>query len=89
MKPSIREELLSELFARGFTTRGASPRDTMILDETYLGDVDIAELLELMVARREKIFRSQDVVGADAAKASYDDVLLVIEAIKAVIGRYI
>jgi hypothetical protein len=87
VKPLVRDEVLRELRARGFNEHGTSPNDTMVLDEIYVGDVDIADLLEIMVARREKIFRSQDVVGPAAAKAGYDDVVLVIEAIKAVIGR--
>ncbi len=47
----------------------------------------VAELLEMMVARREKVFRSQEVVGTEAARKSYEDVVLVVDAIKAIIDR--
>jgi hypothetical protein len=87
MKDSIRDELKKELIARGFSPSLDSPNDTMGLSESYLNTVEIAALLDIMVARREKIYRSVDVVGPDAAKKSYDDVVLVIEAVKAVIGR--
>jgi len=87
MSGSIQSELRKELVARGFSPSLASPNDTMVLDDAYATAADLAGLLELMVARREKIFRSVDVVGAGAAKRSYDDVVLCIDAIKAVIAR--
>ncbi|WP_437662959.1 hypothetical protein [Sorangium sp. So ce1182] len=87
MSLSIREELWNELRSRGFSHDGESPNGTMGLTDSYSTGADLAELLELMVARREKIFRSVDVVGQDAAREGYDDVVLVIEAVKAVIGR--
>ncbi|WP_437301959.1 hypothetical protein [Sorangium sp. So ce388] len=87
MSLSIREHLWNELRLRGFSHDGESPHGTMGLTDSYSTGADLAELLELMVARREKIFGSVDVVGQDAARKSYDDVVLVIESIKAVIGR--
>lgn len=97
MSPSIRDELKKELLARGFTiappsatdpTEGfASPNDTMTLCDAYATALDLAELLDQMVSRREKVFRSVDVLGADIAKKCYDDVVIVIAAIKAVIAR--
>lgn len=95
MNTAICNELKKELRARGFspslpsenTPSLASPNDTMVIAESHLAAVEIAALLDTMVARREKIFRSVDVVGPDAAKKSYDDVVLVIEAIKAVVGK--
>jgi hypothetical protein len=56
----------------------------MAFDEAYLDDTELSDLLETMVARREKVIRSHSVVGPDIAKQSYDDVVLVIDAIKAV-----
>jgi hypothetical protein len=87
MNASIRDDLKRELLLRGFDGGLASPQGTMVLDDIFLGEVEIADLLDTMVARREKVFRSVEVVGAEAAKRSYDDVVLTIEAIKAVIGR--
>jgi hypothetical protein len=87
MKKNIREELWRELLARGFAVNGASPNDTMIIDEAFLDAIEIAAIFETMVARREKVFHSGGVVGLDIAKKSYDDVVLVVDAIKAVIGR--
>ena len=87
MNAAIRDELMRELLTRGYKEDGSSPHGTMVLDKAYLSEVDIGDLLEIMVARREKVFRSQNVVGPEAAKASYEDVVLLIESIKAVIGR--
>jgi hypothetical protein len=87
MKTALRDELRQELVSRGYTSAGESPDGTMALEDAYLDKVELGDLLEAMVARREKVFRSQGVVGPDAAKRSYDDVVLAIDAIKAVIGR--
>jgi hypothetical protein len=59
----------------------------MVLDDAYLAAVDLSELFDTMIARREKVFRSSDVVGATVAKQSYDDVVLAIDAIKAVVSQ--
>lgn len=83
----IRRALNAELQKRGFTTDLEAPNGTIGLTESYSTTTDLADLLDLMVTRREKIFRSVEVVGPDAAKKSYNDVLLVIEAVKAVIAR--
>lgn len=45
----------------------------------------LGELLDMMIARREKVFRSVDVVGREAATASYDDAVLMVDALKAVL----
>ena len=81
------EELRKELVARGFSAGGVSPNDTIVLDDALLAEIAIASLLETMVARREKVFRSGDVVGMEAAKKGFDDAVLAIEATKAVIGK--
>jgi hypothetical protein len=87
MNPRMRDELKGQLLSRGFTPGLESPNSTMVLDDTLLDRVDIGNLLDMMVTRREKVFRSVEVVGQEAAKRSYDDVVLVIEAIEAVIAK--
>lgn len=84
MNAAFRDRLRSELASRGFTPAGDSPNRTMTLDETYLDAVELGDLMETVVARREKVFSSQSVVGHDAARQSYEDVILVVDAIKAV-----
>ncbi len=87
MNRKILDELKKELLSRGFSAEGGSPHDTVVLPFAHMGDVEIGDLLETMVARREKIFQSQAVVGVDAARKSYEDVVKIIDAIKTVIRR--
>jgi hypothetical protein len=82
MNKRILEQLKKELVSRGFTAEGYSPHDTVGFDDTYLANVELADLLETMVARRERLFHSQAVVGEEPARKSYEDVVLVIDAIK-------
>jgi len=85
---SIRQDLRRELIARGFSATLASPNGTMVLcDDAWSTAADLANLLDQMVSRREKVFWSVSAVGQDTAKKSYDDVVLAIDAIKTVIGR--
>ena len=84
MNIALRDCLQKELASRGFSSQGEAPNRTMAFGETYLDDTELGDLLETMVARREKIIRSHSVVGADVATRSYDDVVLVIDAIKSV-----
>jgi len=85
----LREELKNELLARGFSRDGVSPKSTIAIGDAYLTATDMASLLETMVERREKVFRSVGVVGKKQAKAAYEDVVIAIEAIKAVIGKFL
>ena len=87
MNTLARTELARELALRGFRADGTSPNGSMTLGGDYLASVDLPDLLDTVVARREKIFNSSGVVGADAAKQSFDDVVLAIEAIKAVLQK--
>jgi len=87
MTTTIRDELTRELVARGFSADLQSPHGTMGLVNDYATAIDLAELLDVMVVRREKIFWSASEVGHDIAKRNYEDVLVVIDAVKAVIGR--
>ena len=89
MNATTKHELQKELIRRGFTADGSSPNETMTLDDGYLDDVDLDELLETMVARREKVFQSTAVVGDELAKKSYHDVVQAIDAIKATLKRLI
>ncbi|MBX3230773.1 MAG: hypothetical protein KIT84_01040 [Labilithrix sp.] len=86
MRPSTRDLLRKALMARGFSSTLSSPNGTMIFDDAYLDAISISDLLEVLVARREKIFGSVAVVGQDVARQGYDDVVLAIEATKEVIG---
>jgi hypothetical protein len=87
MNTKVVSALKRELASRGFTPDGYAPsRSVWVIDE-HLASVEIADLLDTMVARREKIFRSQGVIGADIAKSNYQDTDLLVEAIKAVIRR--
>ncbi len=83
----IQKELRKELIAQGFSDELEAPHGSMGMVEDYATAEQLAELLDTLVARREKIFRSVPVVGETAARNSYDDVVLAINAVKALIGR--
>jgi hypothetical protein len=82
-----RNQLLKELAARGYRDDGSSPFRSIVLDYDELPEIELGELLEQMVARREKIVRSLDAVGKDVAMQSYEDAQRAIDAMKAVIKR--
>jgi hypothetical protein len=82
-----RGQLLKELAARGYRDDGSSPFRSIVLDYDELAEVEIGELLEQMVARREKIVRSVDSVGKDIAMQNYEDAQRAIDSMKAVIKR--
>jgi hypothetical protein len=82
-----RNQLLKELAARGYRDDGSSPFRSIVLDYDELPEIERGELLEQMVARREKIVRSLDAVGKDVAMQSYEDAQRAIDAMKAVIKR--
>jgi hypothetical protein len=84
---SVRDLLRKELTSRGFSIDGAAPYDTMDLPNDLLDELEIADLLDRMVTRREKVFFSSNVVGEEAAKKSYEDVVKAIDSIKAFIAR--
>ena len=97
MRDDVAKELVTELLARGFTTRGdfgvgpepthVAPQESVFFGDEYLLDIELGELLEIMVLKRDRASRAAPVVGEDAASAVYDDVSLVVDAIKAVIAR--
>jgi hypothetical protein len=83
----FREQLERELVARGYSSNGDAPNGTMNLDRDYLNRVELVELMDQLISRREKIFKSGDVVGLANAKLGYEDVVIAIDALKAVISR--
>lgn len=87
MNDYTRGLLLKELAARGYRDDGSSLFRSIVLDYEELAEVEIGELLEQMVARREKIFRSMEALGRDAAMQSYEDAQRAIEAMKVVIKK--
>lgn len=87
MTGAIAAAVMSELRSRGYATDGTAPNGTMDLNEEYMRSVELGDLLDLLVSRREKIFRSVDVVGRDIANKSYDDVVIAVDAVKSVIAR--
>ena len=86
MKRRTRERFETELRRRGYSEELQSPNDGMGFAGAYLDEVGVAELLDSLVVRREKIDKSVEVVGKEVAKRNYDDVVKTIDALKAVIG---
>ena len=86
MNPHTKQLLLAELARRGYRD-GASPHGTIVFDLDELAELELGELLDLMVTRREKISRSVDTLGKDKAHQSFDDAEKAIEAVKAVIKK--
>jgi hypothetical protein len=79
--------LLAELARRGYRDTGASPHGSIVLDYTEMGELDLGELLDLMVSRRERIWRSVETMGKEKATHHFEDSEAAIEAIKAVIKK--
>jgi hypothetical protein len=88
MTPNIRAQLKQELALRGYIGRMA-PHGTMWLDDAYLAEASIGDLMDQLIARREKVFGSVAAVGERAAKESYEDVVAAIDALKAVLERMV
>lgn len=86
MNSHVCEAIKKELAARGYSEAGESPNGTMTLDDEYLRSVEVVELIDQLISRREKIFKSGDVVGLDNARRGYDDVVMAVDALKAVIS---
>ena len=86
LKSQTFEILREELNLRWFIGL-RSPNDSMAFTDGDLRNSSLIELLETMVARREKISRSMSVVGEEVAKRNYRDVEILIEAIRATIVR--
>jgi hypothetical protein len=82
-----RGQLLKELAARGYRDDGSSPFRSIVIDYGELAEIEIGELLEQMVERRERIMRSVETVGKDVAMQNYADAQRAIDAMKAVIKQ--
>ncbi len=81
------DALRKALMSHGYGPDLMAPNETMGLDETFLSGIEIADLLEMLVARRERIFGSVEVVGQEIARQGYEDVTAAIQATKNVIGQ--
>lgn len=89
MNAHVAAEIMRELVSRGYAPDGNAPNGTMELGESYIRSVELGELFDMLVARREKVFRSTEVVGPDPARKSYDDVVIAVDALKTVISRLV
>ena len=87
MNDFTRGQLLKELATRGYRDDGSSPFRSIVLAYDELAETELGELLEQMVARREKIARSVEHLGKDVAMEHYEDAQRAIEAMKAVIKK--
>ena len=85
MNDYTRGLLLKELSAKGYRDDGSSPYRSIVLDYDELAETELGELLDQMVVRREKVFRSVDSIGKDLAMQRYEDCQRAIDAMKAVI----
>ncbi len=86
MNAATRKRFEKELCRRGYSEELFSPNDSMGFAGTYLDEIELAELLDNLVVRREKIDKSVDIVGKEIATQNYDDVVIAIDALKTVIG---
>lgn len=87
MSPALVAELKRELAARGYTPDGTAPNGSMWLDDAFLAAVDVGELFDVVIRRRERLFRSTEVVGPELARQHYDDVVVAVDALKAIVSR--
>ena len=87
MNQSTRQQLLNELARRGYRADGSSPFKSIVIDLDELAEIELGELLEQMVERREKIVRSVETLGKDAAMERYEDAQRAIDAMKIVIKK--
>jgi len=87
MNTMTRTELQKELIVRGFSEKGAAPNKTMSLKEEELSVVSVGDLLDQLMSRHERIFRSMGFATGEEAKPFWDDLAAAIDAIKAIIQR--
>ena len=87
MTPRIVALLRAELARRGYRETGASPNGSIVLDYDELEELDLGEMLDLMVARRERIVRSLDALGKERATEHFEDAEAAIQALKDVIKK--
>lgn len=82
MKEQTVQEFRLALKRRGFADDGQAPNRTITLTQEFLIEKDLLELYDMLVTRREKVFRSTGVVGAEASRQAFDDVVIAIEALQ-------
>lgn len=87
MSPRVQALLRAELARRGYRESGASPYGSIVLDYDELAELDLGEMLDLMVARRERVVRAVDALGKEKATEHFEDAEAAIQAIKDVIKR--
>jgi len=73
-------QMRKALTARGWSSDGTSPHDTMTLSDSFLESTDLSALFDLLVTRREKIGH----FWRDDARTAYEDVVSAVEAVKEV-----
>jgi hypothetical protein len=87
VSPRVQALLRAELARRGYRESGASPYGSIVLDYDELAELDLGEMLDLMVARRERVVRAVEVMGKEKATEHYEDAEAAIQAIKDVIKK--
>jgi hypothetical protein len=85
--PRVVALLRAELARRGYRDTGASPYGSIVLDYDELAELELGEMLDLMVSRRERIVRSVDALGKEKATEHFEDAEAAIQALKDVIKR--
>jgi hypothetical protein len=85
--PRVVALLRAELARRGYRDTGASPYGSIVLDYEELAELDLGEILDLMVSRRERVVRSVDAIGKEKATQHFEDAEAAIQAIKDVIKK--
>jgi hypothetical protein len=86
---SIAEEMRKELVARGFGPNLESPSGRITMPDDYPTVADLVDMLVVLVARREKLFRPSPSIPYDLGKTDYEETVLAIECVKAVLGRLV
>jgi hypothetical protein len=87
MNETLILEILAELKGRGCSDEGRAPNGTMTMSNQFLRTVEIDELIDLVIRRREKIAHNFGEFDDEDARAAYDDVRLIVEAVEAVIRK--
>lgn len=86
MKPEVIRQVISELQARGFTSDLMAPNGSLAFSERYLEGETLAGLFDLVLSRREKMFRTIPELGLERTRAAYADAVIAVEAVGAVIS---
>lgn len=87
MRTKLVEDLFSRLEARGFTSVGLAPNETMGLTRDLVANDSLANLFDRMVSRREKLaalFATQD---RETTRKAYDDVCKIVEVLRLIVDE--